>query len=292
MRILEYRENKKHGSFDFPVEAYYVNEHHPRYIMPLHWHEEYEIIQIISGGFQYEIGQEKGTAEPGDILFVNSGDFHGGFPVESKYNCIVFDFNLFVKENHMVAINKILEPLTNGEIKVLPKLPKENKDISFVIRRILETLQEKPLGFELQVQGLLYHLFGSIIKHHYFYKNTDDPGAQKRLLPLKNALALIQKEYSSQITLERLASAANMSPKYFCHYFKMFTWYSPIEYLNRYRIEVACYKMMSRWQNITELSYECGFNDLSYFIRVFKKIAGVTPKQYARMHRYSLINPK
>jgi AraC-like DNA-binding protein len=285
MRILAYKENKTHGSFDFPVEAYYINKHHPRYIMPLHWHEEYEIIQIRSGSLQYEIGQEKGTAKAGDILCVNSGDFHAGLPSESEYSCIVFDFNLLMKENNTMASNKLLAPLLNGDIRVSLHLPKDDRDIPLILRRLLETLAEKPLGFELQVQGLLYHLFGSIIQNHYYCKNTASTGNKKRSLPLKNALSLIEKEYSSLITLEQLAHAADMSPKYFCYFFKQMTRYSPIEYLNRHRIEIACYKLMSGQQRITELSYECGFNDLSYFIRVFKNIVGVTPKKYALMHR-------
>ncbi len=76
-----------------------------------------------------------------------------------------------------------------------------------------------------------------------------------------------------------------MSPKYFCHFFKQMTQYTPIEYLNRRRIEAACYRILSGWQSMTELTYECGFSDLSYFIRVFKRIVGVTPKQYALTRR-------
>jgi len=284
MRTLEYKERKTHGTFDFPVEAYCVNEQHPRYVMPLHWHEEYEIIQVKSGEFQYEIGQEKGTAKSGDILFINSGEFHSGLPSKCEYNCILFDFNLLINEN-ITATNKILATLLSGDISVSLKLPKEDQEISSIINCLLETLIKKPIGFELKAQGLLYQLFGNIIEKRYYHKNTGDTGSKKRIMPLKNVLSLIEKEYSSPLTLEQLARSADMSPKYFCHFFKQMTKYSPIEYLNRHRIEVACFKLISGTQNITEICYECGFNDLSYFIRVFKKNVGVTPKKYALMHK-------
>lgn len=284
MRILEYKESKQHGRFDFPVEAYPINAHHPRYIMPLHWHNEVEIIQIISGSFQYEVGQEKGTAIPGDILFVNSGDFHAGVPDKSEYYCIVFDLNLLANENSMTASNKMLVPLLNGDIRVSLHLTRLGRELPSILHRLFELMTEKPMGHELQAQGLLYQLFGIIFKNRYYYQNTGNTGSKKRLLPLRNALSLIEKEYSSQLTLDQLAHSADMSPKYFCHFFKRMTRYSPIEYLNRHRIEIACYKLISGYKNITGLCYECGFNDLSYFIRVFKKITDVTPKQYAKMH--------
>ena len=147
MRTLEYKERKTHGTFDFPVEAYCVNEQHPRYVMPLHWHEEYEIIQVKSGEFQYEIGQEKGTAKSGDILFINSGEFHSGLPSKCEYNCILFDFNLLINEN-ITATNKILATLLSGDISVSLKLPKEDQEISSIINCLLETLIKKPIGFE------------------------------------------------------------------------------------------------------------------------------------------------
>jgi AraC-like DNA-binding protein len=285
MRILEYKENKIHGSFEFPVEAYYVNEQHPRYKMPLHWHEEFEIIQILSGYFDYEIGQKSGSAQSGEILFVNGGEFHSGTPNRCEYRCIVFDLGFLLKEDN-TAGSKMLAPFFEGDYAVSLERPKNDALIYSILSSLFGLLTEKPRGFELQVQGFLYQLFGLIIQNRYFDKNTgDDLGNKKRLSQLKSALALIEKEYSTPITLQQLARSADMSPKYFCQFFKQMTHYSPITYLNRHRVEVACYKLISGWQNMTELSFECGFNDLSYFIRVFRSIVGTTPKQYARKHR-------
>ena len=285
MRILEFKEKKTHGSFEFPVEAYYVDERHPRYLMPLHWHEEYEVIQILSGSFEYEIGQKSGIAQPEDVLFVNGGEFHGGMPIQSEYRCIVFGLSFLLKEDD-TASSKMLAPFFKGDNAVSLNLPKNDVDISWILHKLFNLLTEKPRGFELQVQGLLYQLFGYIIQNHYYENNSlNDIGNKKGISQLKSALSLIGKEYSSHITLEQLAQSAEMSPKYFCQFFKQMTHYSPITYLNMHRVEVACYKLISGCQNITELSFECGFNNLSYFIRVFKNIVGTTPKQYAHKHR-------
>ena len=55
---------------------------------------------------------------------------------------------------------------------------------------------------------------------------------------------------------------------------------SPIDYLNYYRIETACLRLSSTEESITDIAYGCGFNDLSYFIKIFKKYKGVSPRKY------------
>ena len=56
-----------------------------------------------------------------------------------------------------------------------------------------------------------------------------------------------------------------------------------MNYLNYYRIELACHAMAVTRKNVTEIAFEVGFSDVNYFIRTFKKIKGVTPKRYMKM---------
>ena len=55
-----------------------------------------------------------------------------------------------------------------------------------------------------------------------------------------------------------------------------------IEYLNFYRIEIACEQLLSTDLSVTDIAINCGFNDVSYFIKTFKKYKGITPKQYIK----------
>ena len=70
----------------------------------------------------------------------------------------------------------------------------------------------------------------------------------------------------------------SMSPKYFCRFFSEMTHQTPMDYLNRQRIEQSCYELSTTDDSITEIAYRNGFNDLSYFIRTFKKYKGITPE--------------
>lgn len=279
MNTAEYKESKSRGSSDFPVEIHLISSEHPRYVMPCHWHEECELIYIESGEFMYEIDMEEGLATEGDILFVSGEMLHSGIPNSCKYKCIVFNMDFLMKGNS--ACYSLLSPFAIGSSRVNLRLPSDDPDIQRVVRELFECVGSMPEGGILQTQGLLYQLFGYIIQKNCYVKHASaSAGSQKRIRQLKNTLAFIESNYSSPLTLEQMAQAADMSPKYFCYFFHNMTHRTPIDYLNRHRIDVAQARLAAGHHNITEIAFECGFNDLSYFIRVFKKYVGTTPKQY------------
>ena len=63
---------------------------------------------------------------------------------------------------------------------------------------------------------------------------------------------------------------------------------TPIDYLNYYRIERACYQLITTNLSITEIAYASGFNDLSYFIKTFKKYKGNHSKKYLKYENIPL----
>ena len=89
-------------------------------------------------------------------------------------------------------------------------------------------------------------------------------------------------EEIKEITLDDMALAAGFSTKYFCSFFKELTGKTPVEYLNSYRVERACRKLLGSDLSITQIAYGSGFNDLSYFIKTFKKIKGSSPSIYRK----------
>ena len=103
---------------------------------------------------------------------------------------------------------------------------------------------------------------------------------KKKITQYKTILAFIEEHYAEKITLDDLAGCVCMNKNYFCKFFCDLTQRSPMEYLNYYRIETACGQLLRSDKTITEVALDCGFSDVSYFIKVFKKYKGVTPSQY------------
>lgn len=281
MKYFEYKEDKQHGTFDFPIEFYHVTPSHPRYNMPYHWHTEYEIIRIIEGEFLLVINEEKVLAQKGDIVFIQDGIFHGGTPNDCIYECIVFDIKLLLKENH--TCTKQIQDIINHKKLIIPKLTNEINDLNVCCNYLFESMKSKKIGYEFITQGSLYHLLGIILENElYINQNRVTKKSQERVLQFKKVLSLIETEYSGYLTLEDLSKECCMTPKYFCRFFYEMTNKTPIEYLNYYRIESACEQLLTTDFPITEIALNCGFNDVSYFIKTFKKYKGITPKQYLK----------
>lgn len=279
MKYFDYKENKQHGTFDFPIEFYHVTPSHPRYNMPYHWHTEYEIIRILEGEFLLITNEEKILAQKGDIVFIHDGIFHGGTPKDCIYECIVFDMKLLLKQNH--ACTKQIQDIINQKKIILPKLPTDIDILKVCVNNLFESMKSKKIGHEFITQGSLYHLLGTILEHElYISKNKYNKKNQERVLQFKKVVSLIEDKYWSPLSLEDLSKEACMTPKYFCRFFYEMTHKTPIEYLNYYRIESACEQLITTDLPITEIGLNCGFNDASYFIKTFKKYKGTTPKKY------------
>lgn len=283
MKYFDYKEQKQHGTFDFPIAFYLVTPEHPRYNMPYHWHTEYEIIRILEGEFSLIINDEKILATKGDVIFIHDGMFHGGTPNNCIYECIVFDIKILLKQNH--ACTKQIQDIINQKKIIGPLLSSNIEGLKPCCDTLFESMRSMKTGYEFLTQGSLYYLIGLVLRFNlYKSKNKANKRTQEKTLHLKNVLSLIESEYQSPLTLEDLSKAAGMTPKYFCRFFSEMTNKTPIEYLNYYRIESACEQLLTTDYSITEVALNSGFNDASYFIKIFKKHRGITPKQYIRQH--------
>jgi YesN/AraC family two-component response regulator len=97
-----------------------------------------------------------------------------------------------------------------------------------------------------------------------------------------NALRYIEQNYNEQLTLKAIAHAQNISRYHFARRFKAVTGYSFKEFLNRKRVEEAKELIRKDGVSVTQACYQVGFNDPTYFGRVFKRLVGRTPSDYRR----------
>ena len=321
MKYIAYKEERKHGTFDFPIEFYHVTPTHPRYEMSYHWHIEYELIRILRGELLMTISEDEFTAGEGDIVFIKGGLLHGGIPRNCLYECLVFNLDSLILSSH--AAERLLKKITGDSVSVYSifragsapvrktnvqtdspavrnygsaqshgnaqehsdvqgnMVPAADSLLTEIISNLFGQMRLRREGYELTVIGSLYEFFGYILEHKLY---TEGPSIQQRdaqrIEHLKKALEMIENSYSDCLTLDDLASEAGMNSKYFCRYFREMTHRTPIDYLNYYRVEQACFKLATTDESITDVGLSCGFNDVSYFIKMFKKYKGVTPKKY------------
>nr|WP_281383102.1 AraC family transcriptional regulator [Microbulbifer rhizosphaerae] len=95
-----------------------------------------------------------------------------------------------------------------------------------------------------------------------------------------NAQHFIEEHYGEDISIEQVASHVNMSKRNFIRRFKQAVQVTPIEYIQRVKIEAAKKALESGKKNIQALTYEVGYNDSKTFRSTFKRLTGVTPQDY------------
>ena len=276
--LLRYHESKQRGSLDFPLDYHYLDESHPRYQMPYHWHEEYEILHVRSGEFVLTLDGETISLHSGDVAFISAEQLHGGRPHDCIYECIVFDMRLLLKCNDHCK-NQISD-IRHHRISLQAYYPANDRIIRHTIPPMFNALHDQCPGYELITLGCLFQFLGEVYKHGAFEASPCEQNEGQRILQLKQVFELIETSYASSLTLGDMAGSVHMTPKYFCRFFKATTHRTPVDYLNYFRIEEACNEIAATDRNLTEIALNVGFSNLNYFIRQFKKYKGITPGQY------------
>lgn len=270
-------EIKQHGTDSLPFELYDIDNLHPRYHMVFHWHDQIELIRILTGKLSLTLDRECYTLSEGSYAFVNPRTIHGAAPEDCVYQCVVFNPEFLKSKNS--SINAFIDRLVSHEIRVPDII--ENEELKGAARELFEAMES---GEPFEIIGSAMRVFGKIRSGHVYEASTLEPDSEnaQKLLRLQMVLRFIRAHYMEDVSLEMLSDVAELSPKYFCSFFRSMTGVTPIDYLVSYRIERASRKLLESSDTVTKIALDCGFNDLSYFIKTFKAQKGVTPSGFRR----------
>lgn len=283
MISLELSEKKRHGTSGFPIEYYFIDESHPRYVMNLHWHKEFEIIRVLSGKLSAYLNNERYELQEGDCLFVGGGSLIRAEPENCVYDCVVFDLNM-LKKGEGDALSRYPFPDVNGKVSICGYLSRDHRCIYDTVDRLMKCLKEQRDFYELAVYSMLYELFYRLYKEGYI-KRVNEVPQNKKLRKISSILEWINNNYTSDISLEVLSNIHSISEKYLCRIFKEYTSKTITEYISELRIENACLEITKGGKSVTDAAFNSGFNDLSYFCKVFKRHTHLTPKEYKKQHK-------
>lgn len=277
---MNFQELKTHGTHDFPVELYHIDKSHPKYEMAFHWHNNIEIIRILDGSLSVHLNNKKYDAFSGDLIFVNSETIHGAHPDNCIYECIVFDGALIPSLS--CGVKNFAEDLSVGQIRVNEYFPKADDELHTFANNLFDSMKEDNPGKFYKVLAMLCGIYSVILENNLYTEGSAE--ISEASLKLKKVLKYIRSTYEEPITLDDMSAAAGLSPKYFCAYFKKMTGKTPIDYLKIYRIEQASKMLVNTDDSITSIAFSSGFNDLSYFIKTFKSIKGISPNMFRKSH--------
>lgn len=281
-----YHENFSRGSLDFPFDYHYINPAHPRFVMPFHYHVDYEILRVIKGGLSINLNERHYHLEDGDYLFIGEGVVHGGEPDNAGtiYECVVF--NLAQMFDVSRPDFSWLQQLATHQMSIEELYTlRDNPDVALCMDEFFTSVKNKDHNCAL-TYGKLLTMIGKILEgnHYTLYTNTMSNRYLKHLNKSSQLFRYIYDNFANDITLEDMAGAVNLNPKYFCRFFKELTSYRPMDYLNRFRIDCAAIRLTTYTETVNQIAYTCGFKDPCYFTKLFKRYKKVSPREYRNIH--------
>ena len=134
-----------------------------------------------------------------------------------------------------------------------------------------------------ETQGIILQLISRFLNSHRFKGNNADPVPSKIL----DAIRYIQVNLKENLTVNYLASRANLHQDYFSRQFLQYTGQRPLHYLHEKRIERAQYLIATTTLSFNEIAERIGFENLPHFSKIFKKITSLTPGQYRSQNRFT-----
>lgn len=274
----------QHGSAMFPLEYYHCVFPLGISNLPVHWHEEFEITLVQKGTCIYQINLHPYKISQGDILILPPGMLHGtGEQPETEFitDSFVFCLDMLESQRTDSCTTEFFAPLTSGMLRFPVYLPAEDSMARLLgepFEKIRQTFLQKPLGYELEIKSELLHLFFLLYSQVPYQRSSQE--YREITEKLKLVLQFIQDHYQQGITVKELAELCHFSEYHFMRFFKRHMNMTSIEYLNQYRLEMASRQLAETNLSVTSIALESGFNNISYFNRVFKRKFGVTPMEY------------
>ena len=303
-----------HGTKSFPCAIYRTHAAGRGVFVKHHWHDEVAILYFSGGAFRLEINMESFPIRSECFYFVNPGELHGIFSETAECHwedAVVFAPGILGFESGDEVQIRLIKPIQNGKLLfprcVTPQHPAFSMLRSAfvdIMRAFGQRTEEAFAGQEearaplpdsslvtddltsqMYVRSSLMYIFATLSAQGLF--TTTERNFDRRVESIKTALTYIKDNYQNKIYISDLAGQVNLNEQYFCRLFRKAIGYSPIEYINEYRIKQAKRLLEETDLQVTEVCLECGFNHLGNFLQEFRKHTRTTPLQY-RKHMESL----
>ena len=280
-----YHEIKKHAGRDFPFNIYPCTIPLDFRQVPVHWHEEMELIAVKKGRGTVTADLIPYEVKAGETVVVFPGQLHGigqlgGEAME--YENIIFQPTMLMASADEACTSRFLLPLVMEGGQAPVHITQESPGYREFMRCI-EVMDrmcgERPYGYQLAVKGALFGFLFQVFTH---YREAVPEGSRKYREKIKTLLRHIEDHYGERLTVEEAAGMCFYSKSHFMKFFRQHMGCSFVDYLNDYRLAMAAGFLASTGDTVTEIAQRCGFDNISYFNRMFKRKYGQAPAAYRK----------
>lgn len=236
-------------------------------------YQDYQWSYCQSGCGKFVVENKVYIIEPNTAFFFRKDIPHEYFSIQDPWITKWITFNGSAIESVLSYMN-----MNNHEVLSLS----QKQELDYIMEEIYNVLSLSDNQKHLEASSLLYKL---LIKMKIIKDSSSEEETLNLFKKLQPVIALMDENYSRIITLEELADKINVSKHYLCRIFKQAYLVTPFEYLNQLRIQKSKEAIINdKYIKIKQIAYSVGFNDVSYFCSVFKKIEGCTPIEFKKKH--------
>uniref|UniRef100_UPI0026BBA935 AraC family transcriptional regulator n=1 Tax=Paenibacillus sp. FSL H8-0548 TaxID=1920422 RepID=UPI0026BBA935 len=271
---------------DMPDPHFPIKVHHSAckeqgvVIFPHHFHEHLEFLYIVAGKALIECGSTTITASAGDFIVVNSNELHYGVSLSEDlyYYALIADISLLHSQSVDAAETKFITPITQNRLLLQNDIGNDSK-VTASMLAIVHELEQREFGYELAIKSELYRLLTLLLRSHVATILTKDEYAErmKNIERFAPVFQYIERCFQGELSVDLLASMANLSRFHFSRLFKELSGHTVTEYITMTRLGKADYLLRHSSLTVSEIAAATGFNDIYYFSRTFKKHKKVSP---------------
>ena len=276
------RENKAHGTAAYPYCQYSVCDISHGFHVPVHWHDEMEIIFVERGQLQVNVAGVDHELQPGQAVVINPRQLHlmASEDLSVSYHALLFPVELISFQSSDDLEQTVFRPLRTGVHAFPVRVPQEllTAEKWAILQRVVEINRKKPHMYQLETRLLLLQFIMQLLQVVRLEKaDVDEAGKMQRQM-----LEYIRMHYRERITLEQLGKEFHLSPKYLSRYFKEHFHLSISEYIGHLRMTHARELLENTDLSITEVAMQSGFSGVSFFIRSFTELHGCSPLKWRK----------
>ncbi|CAB1262463.1 AraC family transcriptional regulator [Clostridium sp. MT-14] len=247
-----------------------------------HYHEFSKIVIFLSGDTTYLIEGNSYKLKPWDILLINSNDIHKAVIDPNKiYERIIFwiNPNFLARHNDKCNLSSCFEMASKQRFNLLRLENAHLGNIKKLLFNMESSLKHREFGYKLLVECFFIQFMVYVNRLFLGQKKPMELPDIKYDENIGNILNYINKNLNGNLSIDYISSRFYMSKYYLMHKFKEQTGYTIHNYILQKRL-IMSNLLIKKGMSITDACLESGFNDYSNFLRAFKKVFGLSPREY------------
>jgi len=285
-------ELKIRGTLMFPCACYFSDiSDYVTGDIPWHWHEEVEVVVVSSGAMNMSLNGMNFTLKKGEGAFINSSVLHSMQIIGDEgciLNTFVFHPSLISGAAESVFLQRYVRPLLGCD--TLPCVPfycgiEWQRQAVDCILEAYEYYKEEEFGYELIVREKLSHMWYLIVKNMVSVLKQQNQNVNHNIVRIKAMLDFLHHHYEKPLDLQQIAAVVSISERECFRCFQKSIGITPIQYLLKYRISLAARLLEDTDIPITEICNRVGFDNSSYFSKIFKRFMHFTPSDHRKRQR-------